>query len=91
MSLYWPEQHVALEIIDDPLSEPFDRSQDPEATVVRTTVAEISDPKSFRVLAARLSAALGQPLPADTPEFRKRQTHLHEAVFSRISLDTTHL
>lgn len=91
MSLYWPEQHVALEITDDPLSAPFDRSRDPGVTVVKTTVAEISDLNSFRRLAERLGAALGQPLPADTPEFRKRQAHLHKTVLSFYPLDTAHM
>lgn len=29
MALYWPEQGVALEIVDDPQAEPFDRAAHP--------------------------------------------------------------
>lgn len=85
MALYWPEQHVALEIVDDPHARPFDRASDPDATVIQATVAEISDLESFRALAKRLAAALGENLPEDTPLFRRRQAELHAFAFSRAS------
>lgn len=83
MALYWPEQHVALEIVDDPHARPFDCASDPDATVIQTTVAEISDLESFRALAKRLAAALGENPPEDTPLFRRRQAELHTFAFSR--------
>ena len=66
MALYWPEQHVALEIVDDPHARPFDRASDPDATVIQATVAEISDLESVRALAKQLAVALGENLPEDT-------------------------
>ena len=36
MSMYWPNEHVAIEIVDDPLAQPFDRSVDPDAIVAES-------------------------------------------------------
>ena len=47
MSLYWPEQNVALEIVDDPASEPFDTVAHPDATVIRVTCTQIEDPEAL--------------------------------------------
>lgn len=83
MALYWPNQHVALEVVDDPLAKPFDRATDPHATVVQTTVAEISNLSSLRKLARHLADLFGRHAPEDTPSLsRHRQNRLHASLFT---------
>ena len=42
MALYWPEQKVALDIVDDPDRRPF--AGDESYTVIEVTMADIKDP-----------------------------------------------
>lgn len=46
MALYWPQQHIALDVVDDPCSAPVDRDAFPGVTVVRVTCDQIAHPLS---------------------------------------------
>lgn len=69
MSLYWPEQRVAVEIVDDPLAKPFDRVAHPDVRVLQTTCAELDDWESSIRFMDRVCDALGHPRPPKTPEW----------------------
>lgn len=65
MSLYWPNEHVAIEIIDDPLAQPFDRSIDPEAIVFQITCAQVEDPEQNQAVMRQVCEAMGLRWPGD--------------------------
>ncbi len=65
MSLYWPNEHVAIEIIDDPLAQPFDRSIDPEAIVFQITCAQVEDPEQNQAVMRQVCEAMGRRWPGD--------------------------
>ena len=65
MSLYWPNEHVAIEIIDDPLAQPFDRSIDPEAIVFQITCAQVEDPEANQAVMRQVCEAMGRRWPGD--------------------------
>ena len=71
MALYWPEQGVALEIVDDPLAEPFDRAAHPGVRVIQTTCDELADlDRCNRVMtrvARELAPRLRRPRPGSSP------------------------
>ena len=66
MSLYWPNEHVAIEIVDDPLAQPFDRSVDPDAIVFQVTCAQIYDPDENQAIMRQVCEAMGRPWPGDS-------------------------
>ena len=80
MSLYWPEQNVALEIVDDPASEPFDTVAHPDATVIRVTCTQIEDPP------ASSRSAWDPPSPRPMP-FR---SHVAEPSTGRCLIPRVH-
>ncbi|MBE6480208.1 MAG: hypothetical protein E7Z98_06835 [Olsenella sp.] len=65
MSLYWPNEHVAIEIVDDPMAPPFDRSVDPEATVLQVTCAQLCDPDANQAFMRTVCEAMGRRFPGD--------------------------
>lgn len=69
MTLYWPDQKVALIIEDDPSSADFDERECSDWTVVRTCCAQVDDIEGMRDLADELADALGQPRVERTPEW----------------------
>ena len=69
MSLYWPEQNVALEIVDDPASEPFDTVAHPDATVIRVTCTQIEDPEALDEVRPPARARHGIRPPPDRCRF----------------------
>ncbi|MDO4797448.1 MAG: hypothetical protein Q4A01_05440 [Coriobacteriales bacterium] len=62
MALYWPEQRVALDIVDDPYRRPFEG--DDSYTVLRVTCADLRDYNSYRKVMKRLCELLGREMPA---------------------------
>ena len=65
MALYWPEEKVALDIVDDPYRTPFEG--DDSYTVLRVTCADLCDYDSYHKVMERLCELLeaGRPLPFD--------------------------
>lgn len=78
MALYWPEQHVALDIIDDPARRPFEG--DESYTVLRVTCADLEDYDSYYKIMTRLCALLGREMP-EAPEWEQGNRALHDAMF----------
>ena len=70
MSLYWPEQKVAVEIVDDPLAQPFDRAAHPDVRVLQVTCDELDDWESSMQFMDKVCDALGQPRPSKTGSTR---------------------
>ena len=86
MSLYWPEQNVALEIVDDPASEPFDTVAHPDATVIRVTCTQIEDPEALDEVARQLALGMGSASPRPMP-FR---SHVAEPSTGRCLIPRVH-
>lgn len=82
MALYWPEQGVALEIVDDPLAESFDRAAHPGVRVIQTTCDELADFDRLSRLMARVARELGAAQPPCTPGLPARRRALHEMLMA---------
>ena len=82
MALYWPELGVALEIVDDPLAEPFDRAAHPGVRVIQTTCDELADFDRLSRLMARVARELGAAQPPCTPGLPARRRALHEMLMA---------
>ena len=79
--MYWPEHHIALEIVDDPASKPFDIAVDPDATVIPITCAQMNDPEVFEEIARALAQRMGTALPPTDPASVAKRRALHQALF----------
>ena len=82
MSLYWPEQKVAVEIVDDPLAQPFDRAAHPDVRVLQVTCDELDNWESSMQFMDKVCDALGQPRPSKTPQWLAANHRLHKALTS---------
>lgn len=82
MALYWPEQGVAPETVDDPLAEPFDRAAHPGVRVIQTTCDELADFDRLSRLMARVARELGAAQPPCTPGLPARRRALHEMLMA---------
>lgn len=80
MSLYWPEQKVAVEIVDNPLSRPFDRATHPDVRVLQVTCDELDDWASSIRFMDKVCDALGHPRPPKTPQWLAANHKLHKAL-----------
>lgn len=80
MCLYWPEYHVAVNIVDDPFSPDFEPNQDPKAEVFSITTEQIYDQESMIDLAKKLSSRMGinQDFDYDDPVWRAKNRRLME-------------
>lgn len=83
MALYWPEQRVALDIIDDPLAE---HVPDGEGwTVVRVTCADLADFESYDRAMKHLLVLLGQATPEAMAElnlYEEKRRQVHDDLFN---------
>jgi hypothetical protein len=61
MALYWKDQKVALEFLDDPESSPFTGDED-EVMLIRATNEDLTDPTLFAEFVSDLAEALGYDL-----------------------------
>lgn len=75
MALYWPEQKVALDIVDDPHRNPFEG--DESYTVLRVTCAELSNYESFDRIQKKLCKLLGASYPQGK-EWKRKNRRLFE-------------
>ncbi|MDM8271446.1 hypothetical protein [Thermophilibacter provencensis] len=80
MSLYWPEQKVAVEIVDDSLAQPFDRAAHPDVRVLQVTCDELDNWVSSMQFMDKVCDALGQPRPSKTPQWLAANHRLHKAL-----------
>ena len=69
MALYWHDQKVVLDIVDDPLGEHVNESRMEGWKIIRTTREEISSVEGMRRLGDELALALGQEPSEKTPEW----------------------
>ena len=63
MALVWSKEKVALQIDDDPASEPFDGPDD--WTVIHVTTAQLESYEGCQKIVSHLSQALGANLATD--------------------------
>ena len=67
--MFWPDQKVALVIVDDPSGAGYDRRDYPDWNVVEVTTAEMDDLEMSRDAMDKVSDALGVPRVERTPEW----------------------
>ncbi|MEE1209639.1 MAG: hypothetical protein U0K60_06320, partial [Parafannyhessea umbonata] len=67
MALYWPDQKVALEFLDDPESSPF-TGDDEGVIIIQATNDDLSDTSLFTEFVSRLAETLGFSLPNEDDE-----------------------
>ena len=67
MALYWPDQKVALEFLDDPESRPF-TGDDEGVIIIQATNDDLSDTSLFTEFVSRLAETLGFSLPNEDDE-----------------------
>lgn len=71
----WPSKKVALDVVDDPLSTPFD-GDEREWQVVRVTRAQMNDYYSFRKIMSHIAELLHRDVPQDAAwEQQSRDLH----------------
>lgn len=76
MALYWPEVNVALEIVGDPASKPYEGPDD--WTVLRVTCADIYDVHRFQKVGRELGRLLGEDTSfMDDPLWQRKIAELH--------------
>ena len=81
MALYWPDQKVALDIVDDALAEhivPGDLPSD--WRVLRVTSAQVDNLEGMRQIGDTLCIMLGVEPPEKTPEWLEANERLFNAL-----------
>ena len=78
MALYWPNEKVALDIVDDPYRNPFEG--DESYTVLRVTCQDLCDYDSYKKVMGRLCELLGKEVPS-MPDWEENSRILHDALF----------
>lgn len=76
MALYWPDQKVAVEIIDDEQGEPFDRAAHPGVTVLQITSEMLRDQDALNEFGDKLAVLLGDEPPSKSEVFLAQQAAL---------------
>ncbi|SFX64466.1 hypothetical protein [Olsenella sp. kh2p3] len=81
MALYWPEAKVALEIVDDPASKPYEGPAD--WSVLHVTCEDIRDVRRFQEMGRKLGRLLGEDTSfMDDPEWQRGNAELHERLMN---------
>ena len=55
MTMFWPDQKVALRIVDDPSGEGFDPAAYPDYRVIEVTCDQMKDPQEMGAVADELA------------------------------------
>ena len=84
MALYWPEQRVALDIIDDPLAKHVDERELVGWNVIKTTLEEVGSLEGSCRVGDALCIAMGQEPPEKTPEWLAANERLHYKLKEKI-------
>lgn len=71
MALYWPEQKLALEIIDDPEASPVREDLGPDWRVKYVTVSQVMDAENMMELGDEIAEMLGAPRPKRAHQRKK--------------------
>ena len=69
MTMYWHDQKVALEIVDDPSAQHAKSFLPSDWTVLEVTTAQVRDLGQFREIVDELGRLLGQEPIEKTPEW----------------------
>lgn len=81
MALYWPDEKVALDIVDDPYRRPF--NGDESYTVLRVTSSDLCNYDSYRRVMKRLCELLGKETP-NMPGWEEKHHLLHDLLFDEL-------
>lgn len=82
MALYWHDQKIALDIVDDPLATHIDGSLPGDWRVLRVTREQISSLEGSRQLGDTLREMMGMEPIEKTPEWLAANERLHNGLFS---------
>ena len=83
MAMYWHEQKVALDIVDDPFAEHVDESLPDDWRVLRVTCAQVSSLEGSRQIGDTLRTMMGMEPIAKTPEWLAANERLHNSLFGK--------
>lgn len=81
MTMFWPDQKVALRIVDDVSGAGFDPREYPDYQVLEVTCSQIADRDKFNDIADELAIMLGQEPVKRSPEWLAANKRLHESLF----------
>lgn len=82
MTLFWPDQKVALRIVDDPSGANFNPADYPGYKVVEVTCEQVRNPDAVDEIADELAILLGRKPIARTPEWKAKNRALHAQLFA---------
>lgn len=80
MAMYWPQQKVVLDIVDDPLAQHVDERELDGWNIMRVTLEELHSLEGMRRIGDELCIALGQEPPEKTPEWLAANERLFNAL-----------
>ena len=84
MAMYWPEQKVALDIVDDPYAEHVSLNDLPaDWKLLEVTIAQLRDLEGMRQIGDNLCELLGVEPPEKTPEWLEANERLFNSLNPR--------
>lgn len=86
MAVYLPQERVAIEIVDNPMSLPADLDAFPGYSVIPVTCAEVRDGRALDRIAQRIALMTGVDLEAGTQSTRMTREHLARLLTSGLEL-----
>ncbi len=86
MAVYLPQERVAIEIIDDPMSLPADLDAFPGYSVIPVTSADVRDNQALDRLAQRVAQAAGTTIDGDTKSIEASRAHLSRLLANSFEL-----
>lgn len=80
MTMVWPDQKVALRIVDDPSGADFDPRDYPGYQVVETTCEQLDSYEGYTEVMERLESLVcpGRDMSYKTPAWRAQNRQLYE-------------
>ena len=82
MALYWHDQKIALDIVDDPLATHIDETLPDDWRVLRVTCEQINSLEGSRQLGDTLREMMGMDPIEKTPDWLAANERLHNELFS---------
>ena len=83
MALFWHDQKVALDIVDDPLARHIDEPLPDGWRVLHTTCAQVSSLEGSRQIGDALREMMGMEPIEKTPEWLAANERLHNSLFGQ--------
>lgn len=86
MAVYLPQERVAIEIVDDPMSLPADLDAFPGYSVIPVTSAEVHDGQALDRIIQQIAQVTGTPLDTDAKAAKRSREHLRQLLVTGFEL-----